>query len=215
MKAIRLFDSVINYGSGWSGHVGSTPTLHTIINNQTMKKILAIFLLTISISSFSQQIWQRQMPDSITVGVYLAYTEGASNSIPVNWIGVTSTDICEYNSEAGMELCKVAFVTRGPLPIPIEAQKWSGYWRSFYDTIPAIITTGIAETPITKPKVFITGDQLQLESSGTFLAEVFDIYGRLLTTVRSVDRATIDLTFQPVGIYIVRVNNSTFKILKQ
>ena len=99
MKAIRLFDSVINYGSGWSGLVGSTPTLHTI-NNQTMKKILAIFLLTISISSFSQQIWQQQMPDSITVGVYLAYTEGASKSIPAKWIGVTSTDICEYNSEA-------------------------------------------------------------------------------------------------------------------
>ena len=115
-----------------------------------------------------------------------------------------------------MELCKVAFVTRGPLPIPIEAQKWPfGYWCFFYDTIPAIITTGIAETPITKPKVFITGDQLQLESSGTFLAEVFDIYGRLLTTVRTVDRATIDLAFQPVGIYVIRVNNSTFKILKQ
>lgn len=183
-----------------------------------MKKILAIFLLTISISSFSQQIWQRQMPDSITVGVYLAYFEGASNAIPANWIGVTSTDVCAYNSEAGMELCKVAFVTRGPLPIPIEVQKYSsGYWYSFYDTIPAIITTGIAETPITKPKVFITGDQLQLESSGTFLAEVFDIHGRLLEKTIGLSKCFIDMNIYPTGVYIVRIegkSNSFVKFVK-
>lgn len=264
-----------------------------------MKKILAIFLfLTLSTTSFSQQIWQQQMPDSITIGVYLAYTEGASNSIPANWIGVTSTDICAYNSGAGMELCEVAFVTRGPLPIPIEAQKyWSGYWYSFYDTIPAlpqqhpffiymvlspdsvyatlalvdsmmtpnkanwigvdstvgcssstacmyakvyrgpspriveaqyqdtsffvtvpaIITTGIAETPIAKPKVFITGDQLQLESSGTFLAEVFDIHGRLLEKTIGLSKCFIDMNIYPTGVYIVRIegkSNSFVKFVK-
>ena len=201
MKAIRLFDSVINY------------------NNQTMKKILAIFLfLTISISSFSQmQIWRVNWSDSVTVILFASTENNIKTAVLGNWSGVDSTwNMCMIHGITGLEFCKLSCLKKEPFPRQVEAKVYvQGVLTTLYFTLEALITTGIAETPITKPKVFITGDQLQLESSGTFLAEVFDIYGRLLTTVRSVDRATIDLAFQPVGIYIVRVNNSTFKILKQ
>ncbi|GEM_PF-2700794 len=186
-----------------------------------MKKILAIFLfLTISISSFSQmQIWRVNWSDSVTVILFASTQNNISTAVLGNWSGVDSTwNMCMIHGITGLEFCKLSCLKKGPFPRQVEAQVYvQGVLTTLYFTLEALITTGIAETPITKPKVFITGDQLQLESSGTFTAEVFDIHGRLLEKTIGLSKCFIDMNIYPTGVYIVRIegkSNSFVKFVK-
>jgi hypothetical protein len=74
--------------------------------------------------------------------------------------------------------------------------------------------SGIAGAPSNSRRTWISGGRLHLENGMAGTVQVFDISGRQRLNAYSSGSQSLDVSHLPQGIYLVRVNGKTFKIIR-
>jgi hypothetical protein len=137
--------------------------------------------------------------------IYLTLKQFDWDSDLEEWV-IERDGLYEWQFDANDNPSSVSLSTKA-------GNEWIWYGTTTFYYSPHEVS-GIADAPSNSLRARISGGRLHVENGVAGTVQVFDISGRQRLNTYSSGSQSLDVSHLPQGIYLVRMNGKTFKIIK-